>query len=295
MKSTNTSSKNSKTSTVTSPALNSTNSAVVGTSSEIIASAAVAIKLEPAETLSKFDDILKKRKADRLAAASSTSHSESESSGIANSGNSSCTAAMSTKKAKLSVLEEKASNHQHESSASSSSSSILTTPPRPSPQQKTVVQFNIFCVEGDTPGEEVPAAVTICNIYGLKDILLGNKTLPNGDNFYWPARMLYPHQVGAVMNAFKHIHPSSAEFLQTSNGRPLIALSCLSKVKDTLLSFHEVVEFLQNFIQDRTDESSNGTPKKTFDLNIVRRVLTEAELDALVAISPTIGVKAASV
>ena len=50
MKSTNTSSKNSKTSTVTSPALNLTNSAVAGISSELIASAAVAIKLEPAES-----------------------------------------------------------------------------------------------------------------------------------------------------------------------------------------------------------------------------------------------------
>jgi hypothetical protein len=41
-------------------------------------------------------------------------------------------------------------------------------------------------------------------------------------------------------------------------------------------------------------ESSNGTPKRTFDLNIIRRVLTEVELDALVAISAKIAVKTAA-
>ena len=74
-----------------------------------------------------------------------------------------------------------------------------------------------------------------------------------------------------------------------------IVLSRLTKMKDSLLSFDEVVEFLQPFIQGRTDESSNGTPKRTFDLSIVRRVLTEVELDALVAISAEIAVKTAVV
>ena len=164
------------------------------------------------------------------------------------------------------------------------------------PQQKTVVQFNVFSVEGEAFGDEVPVAVTICNIFGLKDINLGNKPLPNGNFFYWPARMLYAHQVAAVMDAAGNIHSSSAQLLQkTSNGRPLIVLSRLSKMKDSLLSFDEVVEFLQPFIQGRTDESSNGTPKRTFDLSIVRRVLTEVELDALVAISAEIAVKTAVV
>ena len=152
----------------------------------------------------------------------------------------------------------------------------------------------IFCRRIDALGEEVPVAVTICNIFGLKEIILGNKPLPNGDFFFWPARMLYAYQVAAVMDAAGNIHSSSAQFLQTSNGRPLIVLSRLSKVKDSLLTFDEVVEFLQPFIQGRTDESSNGTPKRTFDLSIVRRVLTEVELDALVAISAKIAVKAAA-
>ena len=152
----------------------------------------------------------------------------------------------------------------------------------------------VFCRRIDALGEEVPVAVTICNIFGLKEIILGNKPLPNGDFFYWPARMLYAYQAAAVMDAAGNTHSSSAQFLQTSNGRPLIVLSRLSKVKDSLLTFDEVVEFLQPFIQGRTDESSNGTPKRTFDLSIVRRVLTEAELDALVAISAKIAVKAAA-
>ena len=37
-----------------------------------------------------------------------------------------------------------------------------------------------------------------------------------------------------------------------------------------------------------------GPQKRTFDLSIVRRVLTEVELDALVAISAKIAVKAAA-
>ena len=179
--------------------------------------------------------------------------------------------------------------------AAVSAVSSYSTPSRVMPQQKTVVQFNVFSVKGEALGDEGPVAVTICNIFGLKDIILGNKPLPNGDFFYWPARMLYAHQVAAVMDEAGNIHSSSAQLLQTSNGRPLIVLSRLSKMKDSLLSFDEVVEFLQPFIQGRTDESSNGTPKRTFDLSIVRRVLRKVELDALVAISAEIAVKTAVV
>ena len=215
-------------------------------------------------------------------------------SGVAVTSNTSASAAF--KKAKLSVLEEIVSS-QMDSSGNTAVSAVssYSTPSRAMPQQKTVVQFNVFSVKGEALGDEVPVAVTICNIFGLKDIILGNKALPNGDFFYWPARMLYAHQVAAVMDAAGNIHSSSAQLLQTSNGRPLIVLSRLSKMKDSLLSFDEVVEFLQPFIQGRTDESSNGTPKRTFDLSIVRRVLRKVELDALVAISAEIAVKTAVV
>ncbi len=84
--------------------------------------------------------------------------------------------------------------------AAVSAVSSYSTPSRAMPQQKTVVQFNVFSVEEEALGDEGPVAVTICNIFGLKDIILGNKPLPNGDFFYWPARMLYAHQVAAVMD-----------------------------------------------------------------------------------------------
>jgi hypothetical protein len=288
-KGTNSGSKSNKAVAPTAAAASSVNSPVASTAAEFVDSAAMAIKLEPAENLSKFDEILKKRKAERLEVLTPTLLDK-------NAATSSNSSAVPTKKAKLSVLQEKALN-QSESAVNSggtSSSSSFSTPPRSSLQPKTLVQFNIFCVEGEE-GEEIPVAVTICNIFGLKDILLGNLKLPSGDYFYWPTRMFYAHQVNAAMDGAGNIHPSSAQFLQTSNGRPLIVLSRLSKVKDNLLSFDEVVEFLQTFIQGRIDESSNGTPKRTFELNIVRRVLTEVELDALVAISARIVMKAAAV
>jgi len=288
MKSMNSSAKNNKAISTAAPATSSTSALSMNSVADFNVSAAVAIKLEPAEKLSKFEDILKKRKEDRLISTPLDTDS-----GVAVT--SITSASVPLKKAKLSVLEEKVSSQLDSGgNAAISTTSSFTTPPRASPQQKTVVQFNVYSVEGDAPGEEVPVAVTLCNIFGLKDIILGNKQMPNGDFFYWPARMLYPHQVAAVMDAQGNIHPSSAQFLQTSNGRPLIVLSRLSKVKDSLLTFDEVVDFLQPFIQGRTDESSNGTPKRTFDLNIIRRVLTEVELDALVAISAKIAVKTAA-
>jgi hypothetical protein len=290
MKSTNSSAKNTKAILTTASATSSNSALSMNSVADFNVSAAVAIKLEPTENLSKFDEILKKRKADRLI----STPSDTDCAGVAVTSNTSASAPH--KKAKLSVLEEKVSSQMDSGgNAAVSSTSSFTTPPRATPQQKTVVQFNVYSVEGDAPGEEVPVAVTLCNIFGLKDIILGNKQMPNGDFFYWPARMLYPHQVAAVMDAQGNIHPSSAQFLQTSNGRPLIVLSRLSKVKDSLLTFDEVVDFLQPFIQGRTDESSNGTPKRTFDLNIIRRVLTEVELDALLAISAKISVKTAAV
>jgi hypothetical protein len=93
------------------------------------------------------------------------------------------------------------------------------------------------------------------------------------------------------MEAAGNILPESAWFLKTAKGRPLIVLSRLSKVKpDSLLSFKEIDEFLPTFfIQGRTDEASNTTPKKLFDLNVIRSTLSDLELDALIAISAKIG------
>ena len=105
-------------------------------------------------------------------------------SGVAVTSNTSASA--SFKKAKLSVLEEKVSSQMDSSGGNAAVSAVssYSTPPRAMPQQKTVVQFNVFSVEGEALGDEVPVAVTICNIFGLKDIILGNKPLPNGNFFY---------------------------------------------------------------------------------------------------------------
>jgi hypothetical protein len=92
--------------------------------------------------------------------------------------------------AKLSVLEEKVSSQMDSSgNAAVSAVSSYSTPSRAMAQQKTVVQFNVFSVEGEALGNEVPVAVTICNIFELKDINLGNKPLPNGDFFYCYTRI----------------------------------------------------------------------------------------------------------
>jgi len=61
-------------------------------------------------------------------------------SGVAVTSNTSASAAF--KKAKLSVLEEKVSSQMDSSAVSAVSS--YSTPSRAMPQQKTVVQFNVF-------------------------------------------------------------------------------------------------------------------------------------------------------
>jgi len=80
-------------------------------------SAAVAIKLEPAENLSKFDEILKKRRADRLISTPSETDS-----GVAVTTNTS--ASFPNKKAKLSVLEEKVSSQMDAGGNSALSASV---------------------------------------------------------------------------------------------------------------------------------------------------------------------------
>jgi hypothetical protein len=250
-------------------------------------SAASAIKMEPEVSLSKFEDLLKKRKAEKLLESSSDFSTKETEFGTS-------VIEQPVKKANLSILDKKVQDAEAaaavENSSGSNVSSSLSTPPRTNQPQKTIVQYSVYYVEGDDQNEEVPVCITICNIFGLKDQILGNKRMANGDMFYWPARMLYANQVATTMEAVGGIHPESAEFLTTSNGRPLIVLSRLSKVKkDALLTFDEINEFLTTYIQGREDDGSKSSPKKIFDLNIEKRALSVPELDALVAISAKIG------
>jgi hypothetical protein len=67
MRSTNSSSRNNRPTTINASSATSSNSVLpINSAADFSVSAAVAIKLEPAENLSKFDEILMKRKADRL-------------------------------------------------------------------------------------------------------------------------------------------------------------------------------------------------------------------------------------
>ena len=52
------------------------------------------------------------------------------------------------------------------------------------PQKVTNVQFNEWYVEDGILGNQTTVCATVCNVYGLKDELLGLKPLPNGDMLY---------------------------------------------------------------------------------------------------------------
>lgn len=166
------------------------------------------------------------------------------------------------------------------------------TTPTSSPQklltQKTTnVQFNEWYVEDGQPGNKTTVCATVCNVYGLKDELLGFKPLPNGDMFYWPSRIFYPNQVSNIMNASNVT--TGSEFLKTGYGKPLIIFSRLSEtLPDPILKFDEVVNYLKEFIHGRQDEASIGNPKKIFSITVQAKPLNEMQIDALVAISAKI-------
>ena len=154
-------------------------------------------------------------------------------------------------------------------------------------QKTTSVQINEWYVEDGKPGEETTVCVTVCNVYGLKDELLGSKTLPNGDFFYWPGRIFYPNQVTNIMNSANVT--TGSEFLKAANGKPLIIYSRFSEtLPDPLLKFDESIQYLKQFIEGATDEASSGNPKKTFHITVQRKPLNEMQVDALVVISSRI-------
>ena len=91
---------------------------------------------------------------------------------------------------------------------------------------------------------ELTACVTIANIFGMKDIFLGNASLPGGDPFYWKCKMMYPKQIDQYMLDAHHDDYSSAEFLRNFQGKPLIIMSFLSE-NSSLLNFEEVNNYAQ--------------------------------------------------
>jgi hypothetical protein len=174
------------------------------------------------------------------------------------------------------------------SSPQSSKQSISISPGNRR-QLFTVVDFNVYYIE-DFEGNRIPACITIGNIFGLKDIILGKSTLSTGDFFFWPCRMFYDTQVDNAM-LDDNISRQDSLFLRDPLKKPLIVLSCLSKVDDVAspVSFKETLHYLKVLIDNAIDESSNTNPKKKFKLNEKGRNLAESEMDALIAVSKKIG------
>jgi hypothetical protein len=162
-----------------------------------------------------------------------------------------------------------------------------SSPQKLLPQKVTNVQFNEWYVEDGILGNQTTVCATVCNVYALKDELLGLKPLPNGDMLYWPSKMFYPNQVSNIMGAANV--SGGSEFLKAGYGKPLIVFSRFSEtLPDPLLKFDEVVPYLKEYIEGRTDEASQGNPKRTFHISLQRKPLNEMQIDALIAISARI-------
>ena len=162
-----------------------------------------------------------------------------------------------------------------------------SSPQKLLPQKVTNVQFNEWYVEDGILGNQTTVCATVCNVYALKDELLGLKPLPNGDMLYWPSKMFYPNQVSNIMSAANV--SGGSEFLKAGYGKPLIVFSRFSEtLPDPLLKFDEVVPYLKEYIEGRTDEASQGNPKRTFHISLQRKPLNEMQIDALIAISARI-------
>ena len=155
--------------------------------------------------------------------------------------------------------------------------------------QITAVDFKVYFIE-DTGQKKIPACITIGNIFGMKDILLGKSTMSNGEYFFWPCKMFYDPQIDNAMLDF-NISREDSSFLRDPLKKPLIVLSFMSKVTEEpgLASFEETLHYLKVLIDNTIDHSSNTNPKKKFKLNISERNLSERELDALIVISQRIG------
>ena len=232
-----------------------------------------------------IETILAKRKADKMLDKTVPSNSDSTSpNGLLQPS----VAKLNALEARMKQLKENAELLPVNQSLTDNSYITPTSSPlKPLLNKTTSVQINEWYVEDGKPGEETTVCATVCNVYGLKDELLGSKTLPNGDFFYWPGRIFYPNQVTNIMNSANVT--TGSEFLKAANGKPLIIYSRFSEtLPDPLLKFDESIQYLKQFIQGATDEASAGTPKKTFHITVQRKPLNELQIDALVVISSRI-------
>ena len=153
-------------------------------------------------------------------------------------------------------------------------------------QQYTKVEYKKYTMLGEDNVSFV-ACITIGNIYGMKDIIFGSKNMDDGDRFFWPARMFYPHKVNEYMANAGITLMSSSSFLRDAQNKPIIILSFMSKC-DTDDSFEDADNFLRNMIHGAVDPGSNATPKKLYSLVVSTQPLTADQVPALVAISAAI-------
>ena len=153
-------------------------------------------------------------------------------------------------------------------------------------QQYTKVDYRKYTLLGEDD-ISFTACITIGNIYGMKDIIFGSRNTDDGDRFFWPARMFYPHKVNEFMTNAGVIAMSSSSFLRDPQNKPLIVLSFMSKC-DTEDSFDDADEFLRNLIHGAVDPGSNANPKKLYSLVVTTQPLSADQISALVAISAAI-------
>jgi hypothetical protein len=231
-----------------------------------------------------IEAVLAKRKAEKMLSQPSSTNSNSI---VTDTPIQVSVAKLNVLEARLKQLKENPELPIPQSLSGNSYVTPTSSPVKLLPQKTTNVQVNEWYVENGKPGEETTVCATVCNVYGLKDELLGSKPLPNGDIFYWPGRIFYPNQVSNIMNSANVT--TGAEFLKGGNGKPLIIYSRFSETPpDPLLQFDESMQYLKEFIEGTTDEASSGSPKKTFHITVQRKPLNEMQVDALVVISSRI-------
>jgi len=133
------------------------------------------------------------------------------------------------------------------------------------------------------------ACITIANVFGIKDIILGVNDMEDGRKFFWPSRMFYAAKINDIMMeaSVTEICGNSLSFLRDPRKRPIIILSFMSKC-DINATFNDANDFLREYIHARIDPSSNTIPKKVYNLIATTTQLSSNQIAALVAVSSKI-------
>lgn len=163
-----------------------------------------------------FASLLKKRKAERIENATNSSSSNVVDSGI-------------VVKAKLFDLKVKVADvkikEEHAASTTVGAGGVATPPGKVSFTRVEWTEYFILS-DDDSENSETVVGVSIINLYGLKDEVLGYKAMNNGDMMYWPARMFYQPIINSILIAAGAT--AGGEFLKNAAGKPMIIMSRLA-------------------------------------------------------------------